>query len=69
MMSALIHLVLQEWSNFTRDLDSLGLLKPSTDRAALAQDLRGEFEQVMNKNTLRGEIDVSVLGQLLQFIL
>lgn len=47
MMAALVHLGLGEWDRLVTDLDNLKLLKEETDKEALAQDLKKEFEAVM----------------------
>jgi aarF domain-containing kinase len=47
MMAALVHLGLGEWRRLVGDLAELDLLKPGTDQAALAEDLRAEFSAVL----------------------
>ncbi|CAD7698247.1 unnamed protein product [Ostreobium quekettii] len=48
MMSLLVHLVLRDWRSFATDLDAMDLLKPTTDREALAYDLGEEFSNTMS---------------------
>lgn len=47
MMAALVHLGLGEWKRLVDDLDRLNLLKPSTNKDLLAEDLQKEFNAVM----------------------
>jgi aarF domain-containing kinase len=47
MMAALVHLGLGEWDRLVGDLEKLELLKPGTDKVALAKDLKKEFTEVM----------------------
>eukprot|EP00951_Prasinocladus_malaysianus_P049068 scaffold665454_cov39-Prasinocladus_malaysianus.AAC.1 len=52
MFRALLHLVLEDFDGLVSDLDNLDLLKPTTDRVALAGDLSAEL-------TLRPQAEVS----------
>jgi hypothetical protein len=49
MMCSLIHLGLGEWRRLVDDLAALDLLKPGTDRRALAEDLEREFTAVLSQ--------------------
>ncbi|GAB4815406.1 hypothetical protein N2152v2_002452 [Parachlorella kessleri] len=52
MMCALIHMGLGEWRRLVDDLANLDLLKPGTDRKALAQDLEREFMAVLTQQAV-----------------
>lgn len=46
-MSALVHIVLANYPAAVEDMDAMGLLKPSVDRKALADDLEYELSKMM----------------------
>lgn len=48
-MSALVHIVLANYPAAVEDMDDMGLLKPTTDRQALAGDLECELTRMMGQ--------------------
>ena len=68
MMCALIHLGLGEWRRLVDDLAALDLLKPETDRQALASDLRTEFEAVLNQRAPPDAGSTGALGRTLPLL-
>lgn len=68
MMCALIHMGLGEWRRLVDDLAALDLLKPGTDRAALAADLEREFSAVLSAQQGPPEVHAPVVEHQLPLL-